>query len=105
MEYSLPLLDLGELTLRADWYTQTSVWYDTLNRAKMEQNKYRLLNGRVTFRLADDKTEIAFWGRNLLDRTYNRAGSFGGDLFGHAVTTVGAPRRYGVEVKRSFGSY
>ena len=104
-QYSFPLLNLGELTLRADWYHQDDVWYDPRNRAKQQQKKYGLLNGRVAIMLADDKTEISVWGRNLLDRTYNRSANYAGDLFGHAVTTVGAPRIYGVEITRTFGNY
>lgn len=104
-QYTLPAIELGELTLRADWYHQDDVWYDPRNRPQQHQDKYGLLSARAAFMLADGKTEISVWGRNLLDRTYNRAASYSGDLFGHATTTVAAPRMYGIEITRTFGNY
>jgi iron complex outermembrane receptor protein len=95
----------GTLVPSLSWYAQSRV-----NHAPAEdlqgshfgiQGKYGLLDGRLSLRLDDGVTQIALWGRNLLDRRYENGALDFTD--GFAVTDVyfGAPRMIGIEIRRA----
>jgi len=70
---------------------------------------YSLLDGRITYSLADGVTTITLWGTNLTDKEY-RSGMLwqGGDpeigdpSLGMAADYWGQPRRFGIEWRRDF---
>ena len=70
---------------------------------------YSLLDGRITYALADGVTTFTFWGTNLTDKEY-RSGMLwqGGDpeigdpSLGMAADYWGQPRRFGIEWRRDF---
>jgi len=68
------------------------------------QEGYELFNARVVLSPADADWELAIWGKNLTDETYNvntfdlLSNPFVGQLF----NVLGAPRTYGVSVRKSF---
>lgn len=102
-EYGLPVGDWGTLTARADWYHQGNVHNDTKNTPAIDQGKVGLLNARLSFRLPDQRTEIALWGRNLLDRRYFMMAATLRESFGFNFEVWSPPRRYGIEITRYFG--
>ncbi len=104
-QYDLPVRQLGDLTLRADWNHRGRVHNARNNLSAYEQGKRGVLSGRLTLRFADGKTEVALWGRNLLDREYLLAGASDFDgAFGSEAIQFAAPRRFGIELTRRFGS-
>ena len=73
-----------------------------INDDYVSQNKYGLLNGRIAWTLWDDKTTLAVFGRNLLDRGYLDGGFSVEDTIGSKPVFFGRPRTYGIEILRRF---
>ncbi|MEZ6011622.1 MAG: TonB-dependent receptor [Hyphomonas sp.] len=94
-----------DLTFRGEYYRQGDQWVN-LNQTVPEnlQEGYELFNARVVLSPADADWELAIWGKNLTDETYNvntfdlLSNPFVGQLF----NVLGAPRTYGVSVRKSF---
>jgi iron complex outermembrane receptor protein len=97
---------LGLVSTRLAWYGQSAVNFapaeDIQGSSYARQGKYALVDARIGLALADGRTEIALFGRNLFDRRYlNGALDF---TDGFAVTALyyGAPRTFGLELSRKF---
>jgi iron complex outermembrane receptor protein len=101
-DYRFDLGDLGALDLRATWYHQGQVFYTTNNDDEVAQDKYGLLNGRISWELWDGKTTLGLFGRNLLDRRYLEGGVSLNDGIGTKRVYYGRPRSYGIEISRRF---
>jgi iron complex outermembrane receptor protein len=99
--YTLPPLPIGDLTARVNWYHANKQTY-SLRSDTLDQNKYGVLSGRLSLALPDGKTEIALFGENLLNRRYLNSGISFEDGFAVGLGYYGAPRMYGLEVRRSF---
>ena len=69
------------------WHEDNSAW----------QDYYGLLNSKVT--LSRDNIELAFWGKNLLNTTYN---SFYFTALNNAYAQVGKPSSMGLSLKFMF---
>ena len=69
---------------------------------RLNQGTLGRLSGRVSLRLDDGRTEIAVWGRNLLDREYLSNGLPFYTGFAVGMQFYGLPRTYGIEVSRRF---
>lgn len=74
-------------------------------------NAYWLVDGRMTWFMANDKTSVSLWVNNLFDKDYvttmlDQAGDIqiGGidQGLGMAASYWGEPRRYGLELKHRF---
>jgi iron complex outermembrane receptor protein len=97
----------GLVATRLAWYGQSGVNFapaeDLQGSSYGKQGKYALVDARVGLQLRDGKTEIALFGKNIFDRRYvNGALDF---TDGFAVTALyfGAPRTFGLELRRNFG--
>jgi iron complex outermembrane receptor protein len=99
--YTLYDLPFGNLTTRLNWYHQDEVNYGPASDT-LEQGKYGLLSGRISVLLPDGKTEIALFGENLLNRRFINSGINFEDGFAVSLGYYGAPRFYGVEIRRQF---
>ncbi len=94
-----------DLTFRGEYYRQGDQ-YVNIDQTRPEnlQEGYELLNARIVLTPSDRDWEVAIWGKNLTDETYNvrtfdlLANPFVGQLF----NILGAPKTYGVSVKKSF---
>lgn len=66
-------------------------------------DSYGVFNGQLDFDIESWNTNVAFYGRNLLDEEYDASGfalvAFGLDL---AQRIPGAPQEYGVRVRKTF---
>jgi iron complex outermembrane recepter protein len=102
IEYSLPLFSMGVLTARTDWSTRSRQFLDVTNAEALEAGKYGLLDARLSLQLSDGATELAVFGKNLLDREYLVSGVDFTATFGQVSRFVGPPRTYGLEVRRRF---
>ncbi len=69
------------------WHEDNSAW----------QEEYGLLNSRIT--LTHKNAELAFWGKNMLNETYN---SFYFTALNNAYVQVGKPSSMGISLKFMF---
>ena len=99
--YSHLVANLGVVTARADWFQQGRVFYNTTNSQSIKQSKFGLLDLRVSLELDNGHTDIAFWGKNFLNREY-LSGAIPFDALGFDSAYYAQPRTYGVEITRRF---
>jgi len=102
LEYMLPLESIGTLTARTDWATRSRQFLDVTNSDALAAGKYGLLDARLSLALDDGATELALFGKNLLDREYLVSGVDFSASFGQATRFVGPPRIYGLEIRRRY---
>ena len=102
LDYDVLNLDSGYLTANLNANYQSKQWYSAYNEKgsyeNIKQDAYAVVNGRVSWRAADESYSVSLWGKNLADKEYdgyaiNLQAGFGFDYFQQAP-----PRTYGVEV-------
>ena len=73
------------------------------DRSQVDLESYGIVNGQIDFDIESLGANVAFYGRNLLDNDHDTTGfalvAFG---LGLAQRAPGAPRTYGVRVRKSF---
>jgi len=100
--YTLPALErIGSLSLQAFWRHQTRVTFGPTS-STLEQGAYGLLSLRTALALPDGRTELALWVENALDRRYLNDGVNFEDGFASSLAFYGAPRTFGLEIRRRF---
>ena len=81
--------------------------YNTLETVRASrQGKYGLLDARIVWNLPNERTSIALWGTNLLDREYFNTAidlSSGPSRSGTITKYWGEPQRYGLEITHRMG--
>ena len=77
-------------------------FFDTTNDPLVAQKGYWIVNGRLAYTLADQRTELAVYAHNLLDRKYISGASNLSNTFGILEYVVGRPREVGVELNFKF---
>jgi len=102
VEYRFEPIALGALSARVEWSTRSRQFTDVQNRESIKAGKRGLLDARLALELGDGRTQLALYGRNLLDRDYLTGGVDFSDTFGNAQLYTGPPRTYGLEVRREF---
>lgn len=112
---SLPVDDIGTFFVTPSWEYKSEQFFEddnanagttALNPAvplySLRQGGYGLVNLRTGYRTPDNRWEVVFWVRNLLDKEYLiDAGNIGGN-FGFPTAIRGAPRTLGVQVTARF---
>jgi outer membrane receptor protein involved in Fe transport len=99
--------DQGSLSSRVEAYYRDEVYIgiDDLSWDRKEDAtlpSYTLVNARVTWESADNRWQLAAWGRNLTDkRTFDGRVSVLG-LVGSTQLTPSLPRTYGLQLKLFF---
>ncbi|MEM6652100.1 MAG: TonB-dependent receptor [Pseudomonadota bacterium] len=90
---------------------EQNVGATTNNSPQTIQDAYTLVNARIGLAASDNNWRLTLWGKNLTEEGYCTSifnQPFGGPLGGTANLqtpqrcVVGAPRTYGVELKKSF---
>ena len=68
------------------------------------QERFALLNARLTLSSPDERWVLSLWGKNILDKTYKtQYFSFDGNpLLTPGALVLGEPRMYGAEVRINF---
>ena len=103
--------DSGEVVSSIGASYTDAISYTLSNTPSSQQPSYWLLDGRVSWMMANDKTSVSFWVNNLLDKDYvtnmiDQAGDIqiGGidQGLGMAASYWGEPRRYGLELRHRF---
>jgi iron complex outermembrane recepter protein len=113
--FTLPVDDVGTFFLTPTWEYKSEQFFEddnanasttAINPAvplySLRQGGYGLVNLRTGYRTPDNRWEVVFWVRNLLDKDYLiDAGNLGAN-FGFPTSTRGAPRMLGVQVTARF---
>jgi iron complex outermembrane receptor protein len=95
-QYTIPLKDIGDLLLRADYTWQDKVYFLLQNPRQSRQEDYGLLNLRVALQ-GSNGWKVALWGKNITDKDYWVHAidpSYGADLGASGI--MGDPRTYGI---------
>jgi len=106
--YTLPV-SYGTYRFQVDYYYQSKIdlapvlsYPPFVPGDKHTQGDYQLVNGRASLRFNNDRTEVAIWGKNLLDKRYfDSALDLAGSL-GFTNMKVANPRTFGVQVTQEF---
>jgi iron complex outermembrane receptor protein len=68
--YTVPLVSRGELSLRADWFHSSEVFFTPQNLPSEAQPAYAITNASIGWTDPSNKWQVAFWGKNLFSREY-----------------------------------
>jgi len=82
----------GDITLRADWYHQGDIFFDSVNTKFISQNAIDLLSASITYETDDFGGIKASLGvKNITDEFYRTAGnaSFSGSAYSESVYNRG----------------
>ncbi|MCG8443722.1 MAG: TonB-dependent receptor [Caulobacterales bacterium] len=98
-QYSIPMLDKYELTLRGDYFYTSEYYQDIINTEEVKEDGYGLLNLRAMWSpLNSDSYELAAFVTNATDELYIENGGSALDSFGVASYVPGRPREWGVSL-------
>ena len=109
--YSQDLSSGGSVVSQMNYTMYDNSWGTLEHVPGSGMSGYSLVDGRMTFYLADGVTSIALWGTNLTDKEYVVTMLWqGGDLavggmnpsLGMSADYWGQPRRFGIEWRRDF---
>jgi iron complex outermembrane receptor protein len=100
--YTLPVGELGSLSLRADYAWRSDFFNDVANSQALHQDSFGLVNARVAFDTLEGGWQFSVYGTNLSDERYVTGGVGGAGAVGLDEVQYGRPREYGVTVRYSF---
>lgn len=97
----------GILTGRVDWYWQDETIFSGSSTLKpdelfLREDSYSLLSGQVSLALPRHDLDFVLWGTNLTNRKYLTNGIALRSSLGFDVAMPGAPRMYGLEIRKRF---
>ncbi len=106
-EYKLPIGTSGTLMLRADMALRDKVFFKPNNDVRYAGNRSTLVNGRIAWQPANERWELAAYGRNLTNERYASYKAVGTDPTGISnpdlpLTVYGEPRQYGMQMRYFF---
>jgi len=108
VQYSFPLSFPGPqwlqgwLTPRLDWFYRSSVHYQGPELLQAIQRGYNLLQARISYDFADDRSQFAVWAQNLTDQEYFQQVLPTASTLGTVTRYYGPPRMAGVEFSYRF---
>jgi len=88
--------DAGDLTLRGEYSHSGDYFFTQFNNPSVAEDGYELWNAFLTYASADERWEIAAWGKNLNDEVHYVQAFNTGGLGTRAW--LAAPRTYGVRI-------
>lgn len=109
--HQLPMGSRGDITSSLGYSFKDDAYYTLMNTPSSFEPSYWLLDGRVTWNLANGSTRISLWGTNLTDEEYvdtmlDQSGDIavGGIDPSLGMTAVywGSPRRIGLDITHAF---
>jgi iron complex outermembrane receptor protein len=105
LEYTTAVSSGLNLFLRGQYVFTGSYWLAAdQSIPQAQQGAYGLLNARIALSDAGQRWEVALWGKNLTDETYN-IGVFNlleNSFVGQYFNVLGDPRTYGIEVRYNY---
>jgi iron complex outermembrane receptor protein len=108
VQYSFQVPDFGPgwlqgwLTPRLDWFYRSEVHYQPPELLQAFQQGYNLLQARLSYDFADDRSQFALWVENLTDQEYFEQTLPTASTLGTITRYYGAPRTVGVELSYRF---
>lgn len=97
-QYSLPIGKAGNLRFFVDHaYVDKSFSDPSNDPSSFRMGSYALTNARISWYPQSERWELAAWGRNLTDETYNRVNNRNFLQFDRTIW--GAPRTYGISFR------
>ena len=98
--YVLPTTPIGDVRVFTQWTHRGESVSDVVGSPELRKGKNGELAGSITLSLADGKTDIVLFGKNLLNREYFVNGVNLSDSLGIAYRFYNEPRQYGLELRR-----
>lgn len=102
ISYTLPVMEIGELILRADWSYRSKVYFDALNSPDLVQDSYDLFNASVIFNTTDEDWQVRLCARNLTDEAYLVTGFSDLPTNGYSDGTYARPKEWALSISRRF---
>jgi iron complex outermembrane receptor protein len=94
----IPFSNGSGISLRADWRGRSSVYNDLANTAQFERPGTDIYGAQVAWYSADDRWQVALWGRNLTAEADVLNIGPPPPFLNDAPVQFGAPRTYGFTV-------
>jgi iron complex outermembrane receptor protein len=94
-------IDAGRLVLHLDSSYASKQYFELVNENRIAQDRYALLNARVSWHAADEKWELGLWDNNLTNRFY-LTNSYDLQSLGFDYLHRGLPRMYGIDATYHF---
>lgn len=101
-QYEIQLGDAGSLTPRLDWSYQSAFHSQPVNSQFNRVPNYYLMNGRLSWKSADENWDLALEGTNLTDKLYYLTFFDNQGSTQNTLAQPAPPRQWAVTVKRSF---
>jgi len=92
-----------DATISADYQYTGDVYLDDSNDPYKQSGSYEIINARLALHLDEWDSELIVWARNLLDQEYIARSGFDVPVQeGKIMAYAGAPRSYGISVRKRF---
>ncbi|MDO6569208.1 TonB-dependent receptor [Alteromonas sp. 1_MG-2023] len=89
--------------ISADYQYTGDVYLDDSNDPYKQSDSFKIINARLSLQLDEWDTEVIVWARNLFDEQYIARSGFDVPVQeGKIMAYPGAPRSYGVSVRKRF---
>lgn len=96
-EWPLQTATEGTLAFNFDWSWTDEMFHTVENHNSARAKARWLVGARLSYRMLNDKIEIAAWGRNLSNTKY-RVQTFDYTSIGFHTAVPNRPRTYGIEI-------
>lgn len=77
-------------------------WDATEITGDFRQDAFTLVNARLNFAFADQRTSVALWGKNLTDQFYHYGGTGVVNSLGGGTGVIAEPRTYGIDLRYAY---
>jgi iron complex outermembrane recepter protein len=98
MAFTLPA---GDLTVHLDSSFATKQYFELVNEDRIAQERYGLLNGRLTWHGPDDRWDVGLWSNNITNHFY-LTNAYDLQSIGFDYLHRGLPREFGLDAGYHF---
>lgn len=102
IEYSWPVANDGELSIRGDWTYESKSFSDITNTPSIIRQAHSIFNARLTYEMLEGGWEISLFGTNLSNKRFINSASSDLNSFGFSEAIYNRPREWGVSVRKNF---
>lgn len=96
-QYEIPLEAMGSLTLRANYFYRSRIYFTPFNDPKVSQGGFGLWNMSVEFDNSDGRWSISAFVKNLTNQLYYQEESRSASIVG-TIGWPGTPRTFGIDL-------
>lgn len=100
-QYRTAMTDAGRLTLRADLYASSRIYFREFNTALDSQPAYQVVNLNLTWDSPDERFAVRGYVNNAGNEDY-LAQLGASDAYGARFASYAPPRQYGIELRARF---